>query len=155
MFHGCAKPKEFRFDPHVISGGYFTVFEGVFRTPRFNISTGGGAGGRSSNCMWIAKRSLPICAMIVEVPGSLCGFGNGNTLFLRFFITTLMPRIRALASLRTLVPENYRMMRPHQCTYKGREFIHLSLMDQSNMLPLVILERSMTNLSAARTCYLR
>jgi hypothetical protein len=26
----------------------------------------------------------------------------------------------------------------HQCTYKGREFIHLSLMDQSNMLSLVI-----------------
>ena len=26
----------------------------------------------------------------------------------------------------------------HQCTYKGREFIHLSLMDKSNMLSLVI-----------------
>jgi hypothetical protein len=26
----------------------------------------------------------------------------------------------------------------HQCTYKGREFIHLSLMDNSNMLSLVI-----------------
>jgi len=40
---------------------------------------------------YIAKRSLPIWQMIVEVPGSLGGFGNGNTLFLRFFITTVMP----------------------------------------------------------------
>ena len=40
--------------------------------------------------------------------------------------------------IRSLVPENYRMTLAHQCTYKGREFIHLSLMDQSNMLSLVI-----------------
>lgn len=45
--------------------------------------------------LWIAERSLPIWAMIVEVPGSCGGFGNANTLFLRFFITTLMPRVRA------------------------------------------------------------
>jgi hypothetical protein len=31
--------------------------------------------------------------MIVELPGSLCDLGNGNTLFLRFFITTVMPRV--------------------------------------------------------------
>jgi hypothetical protein len=29
-----------------------------------------------------------------EIPGSSGGFGNGNTLFLRFFITTVMPRVQ-------------------------------------------------------------
>src|ERR1700722_5194562 len=34
--------------------------------------------------------------MIVEIPGSSSGgFGNGNTLFLRFFITTVMPRLQS------------------------------------------------------------
>jgi hypothetical protein len=91
VFHWGAKPKEFRFHPHVVFLGYFTVFEGAFLA--LPINSGGGAGGRSSNCMWIAKRSLPSCAMIVELPGSLCDLGNGNTLFLRFFITTVMPRV--------------------------------------------------------------
>jgi hypothetical protein len=31
--------------------------------------------------------------MIVEPPGSSGGFGNGNTLFFWFFITTVMPRV--------------------------------------------------------------
>jgi hypothetical protein len=72
-------------------GGYFTILEGAFLVPRLNTTNGGGAGGRSSICVWIAKRSLPIWAMMVEVPGSSGGFGNGNTLFLRFFIKTVMP----------------------------------------------------------------
>jgi len=75
------------------SGAYFTILEGALLVLRFNIATGGGAGGRSSMCMWIAKRELPIWAMIVEVPGSSGGLGNGNTLFVRFFMTTVMPRI--------------------------------------------------------------
>jgi hypothetical protein len=40
--------------------------------------------------------------------------------------------------VRSLVPENYRMTLAHQCTYKGREYIHLSLKDESNMLSLVL-----------------
>ncbi len=48
------------------------------------------------NRIWIAKRSLPTWAMIVEIPGySSGGFGNGNTLFLWFFITTVMPRVQS------------------------------------------------------------
>ena len=78
----------------LFSGGYFTAFEGDFLALRFHITTGGAAGGKSSICMWIAKRSLPIWAMIVEVPGSSTGLGNGNRLFLRFFMTTVMPPVR-------------------------------------------------------------
>jgi len=59
----------------------------------------GDAGGRSSTCIWIAKRSLPIWQMIVEIPGSSGGFGNGNTLFLRFDNSHASP-FGALASLR-------------------------------------------------------
>jgi len=75
----------------LFSSGYFTAFEGAFLALRFSITTGGAAEGKSSICMWIAKRSLPIWAMIVEVPGSSSGLGNGNTLFLRFVMTTVMP----------------------------------------------------------------
>jgi len=51
----------------------------------------------------------------------------------------ISPQYAGLISIvRSLVPENYRMTLAHQCTYKGREFIHLSLMDRSNMLSLVI-----------------
>jgi hypothetical protein len=32
--------------------------------------------------------------MIVEVPGSSGGFGKGNTLLWRFFMTTVMLRVR-------------------------------------------------------------
>ena len=67
---------------------YFTIFEGAFFVLRFGITTGGGAGGRTSIRTWSANRSLPICAMIVEIPDSS---GTFNTLFLRFFMTTVMP----------------------------------------------------------------
>jgi hypothetical protein len=40
--------------------------------------------------------------------------------------------------VRSLVPENYRMTLAHQCTYQGREYIHLSFMDESNMLSLLV-----------------
>jgi hypothetical protein len=43
--------------------------------------------------------------------------------------------------VRSVVPERYRMTMAHQCTYKGREFIHLSLMDESNILSLVITQK--------------
>jgi len=40
--------------------------------------------------------------------------------------------------VRSLVPEKYRMTLAHQCTFKGREYIHLSLKDESSVLSLVI-----------------
>ena len=40
--------------------------------------------------------------------------------------------------VRSQVPEKYRMTLAHRCTYSGREYIHLSLRDESNMLSLVI-----------------
>ena len=43
--------------------------------------------------------------------------------------------------VRGIVPENYRMTLAHQCTYIGREYIHLSLKDESNMLSLVITKK--------------
>jgi len=43
--------------------------------------------------------------------------------------------------VRNLVPEKYRMTLAHQCTYSGREYIHLSLKDESHMLSLVITKK--------------
>ena len=91
QFHGGSEPEEFRFNPHVFPG-YFTIVEAAFLALRFGMNSIGGTGGRSSTCIWIAKRSLPIWQVIVEIPGPSGGFGNGNTLFLRFFITTVIPR---------------------------------------------------------------
>ncbi len=40
--------------------------------------------------------------------------------------------------VRSQVPEDYRMMLAHQCRYHGRRFIHLSLMNDSHLLSLMI-----------------
>jgi hypothetical protein len=40
--------------------------------------------------------------------------------------------------VRSQVPDSYRMMLAHQCSYHRRKFVHLSLMNDSNMLSLVI-----------------
>jgi hypothetical protein len=48
----------------IVTSHYFKILEDALAL-RFRIATGGGAGGRSSTCIWIAKRSLPIWAMIV------------------------------------------------------------------------------------------
>jgi len=54
-------------------------------------------------------------------------------------VKAISPQYAGLIPIvRSLVPENYRMTLAHQCTYKGREYIHLSLKDESNMLSLVI-----------------
>jgi hypothetical protein len=74
QFDRRAKPKEFRSICSLFH--YFTILGGVFLALRFDITTGGGAGGRSSTCIWIAKRSLPIWAMIVCIPGSSSRFGR-------------------------------------------------------------------------------
>jgi hypothetical protein len=44
--------------------------------------------------------------------------------------------------VRSLVPANYRLNLAHQCTYQGREFIHLSLKNESNLLSLVITRKA-------------
>jgi hypothetical protein len=91
MVHRATKLKEFRFHLHV-AGTHFTSSEVAFLALRFGMTTGGTGGGKSSAHIWIAKRSVLIWAMIVEIPDSSSGgFGNGNTLFLRFFMTTVMP----------------------------------------------------------------
>jgi hypothetical protein len=54
-------------------------------------------------------------------------------------VKAISPQYAGLIPIvRSLVPKNYRMTLAHQCTYKGREYIHLSLMDESNTLSLVI-----------------
>jgi hypothetical protein len=93
QFDWGAKPKEFRFHLHAVSGDYFTIPIGAFLALRFDITNGGDAACRSSICIWIAKRSLPIRATMVEVPGSSGGLGKGNMLFLRFFTGPVMPRV--------------------------------------------------------------
>jgi hypothetical protein len=74
-------------------GDYFAILKGAFLALRFDITTGAAAGGRFSICIWIAKRSLPIWAVIVGVPAFSGAFVNGNTLFVRFFIGPLMPLV--------------------------------------------------------------
>lgn len=40
--------------------------------------------------------------------------------------------------VRQQLPENYRMMIAHECSYHGRKFVHLSLKNDSRLLSLVI-----------------
>jgi hypothetical protein len=55
------------------------------------------------------------------------------------FIEKMNPQYAGLIPIvRSQVPESYRMMLAHQCGYHRRQFVHLSLMNDSNMLSLVI-----------------
>lgn len=55
------------------------------------------------------------------------------------FIEKMNPRYAGLVPIvRSQVPENYRMTLAHECRYHGRRFVHLSLMNDSNMLSLVM-----------------
>jgi hypothetical protein len=55
------------------------------------------------------------------------------------FIAKMNPQYAGLIPIvRSQVPDNYRMMLAHQCSYHRRKFVHLSLMSDSNMLSLVI-----------------
>jgi hypothetical protein len=63
---------------------------GRFKSTR-GAAGGGTAGGSSSSSQWMAKRSRPTWIVIVRTAGSSDGFGNGNTFFWRFFMTTFMP----------------------------------------------------------------
>src|SRR5271165_2183613 len=44
--------------------------------------------------------------------------------------------------VRSQVPGTYRMTLAHECIYHGRKFVHLSLMDDSNMLSLVLTRKA-------------
>jgi len=55
------------------------------------------------------------------------------------FIEKMNPKYAGLIPIvRSQVPEEYRMTLAHECRYHGRRFVHLSLMNDSNMLSLVI-----------------
>lgn len=52
---------------------------------------------------------------------------------------TLAPQYRGLLpAVRRHVPERYRAVLAHECSYRGRRFIHVSLRDGANLLSLVI-----------------
>jgi hypothetical protein len=44
--------------------------------------------------------------------------------------------------IRSHVPDDYRLMLAHQCRYHGRKFVHLSLMNDSHLLSMVIARKS-------------
>jgi hypothetical protein len=44
--------------------------------------------------------------------------------------------------VRSQVPENYRMTLAHECRYHKRRFVHLSLMDDANMMSVVITRKA-------------
>src|SRR5215467_611711 len=55
------------------------------------------------------------------------------------FIEKMNPKYAGLIPIvRSQVPEDYRMTLAHECRYHGRRFVHLSLLNDSNMLSLVI-----------------
>lgn len=55
------------------------------------------------------------------------------------FVRKMDPQYAGLIPIvRSEVPSSYRMSLAHQCIYHGRKFVHLSLMNDSNMLSLVI-----------------
>jgi len=59
------------------------------------------------------------------------------------FVVKITPQYAGLIPIvRSQVPETYRMMLAHQCSYHGRKFIHLSLMNDSNMLSLVMTRKA-------------
>jgi hypothetical protein len=59
------------------------------------------------------------------------------------FIEKINPNYAGLIPIvRSQVPASYRMMLAHECSYHRRKFVHLSLMNDSNMLSLVITRKS-------------
>ena len=59
------------------------------------------------------------------------------------FIQKMNPQYVGLIPLvRSQVPDTYRMSLAHECRYHGRRFVHLSLMNDSNMLSLVITRKA-------------
>ncbi len=54
-------------------------------------------------------------------------------------VVSMGPQYAGLIPIvRNQVPEDYRLMLAHQCRYRGRRFVHLSLMNDSHLLSIVI-----------------
>lgn len=59
------------------------------------------------------------------------------------FVAKMDPRYAGLIPIvRSQVPENYRMMIAHECSYHRRKFVHLTLKNDSNTLSVVIARKS-------------
>jgi len=59
------------------------------------------------------------------------------------FLQKMKPQFAGLIPIvRSQVPGNYRMTLAHECRYHGRRFVHLSFMDDANMLSLVMTRKS-------------
>jgi len=55
------------------------------------------------------------------------------------FVQKMGPKYAGLIPIvRDQIPTDYRMMLAHQCRYHGRQFVHLSLMNDSHLLSLAI-----------------
>jgi hypothetical protein len=55
------------------------------------------------------------------------------------FVQKMGPKYAGLIPIvRNKVPTDYRMMLAHQCRYQGRQFVHLSLMNDSHLISLAI-----------------
>jgi hypothetical protein len=58
-------------------------------------------------------------------------------------ITQMNPQYSALVPIvRKYVPKTYDMRLAHECRYHNRKFVHLSLMDGSSMISLVITRKN-------------
>jgi hypothetical protein len=59
------------------------------------------------------------------------------------FVEKMNPQYAGLIPIvRSQVPDSYRMMLAHECRYHRRKFVHLSLMNDVNMLSLVITRKN-------------
>jgi hypothetical protein len=59
------------------------------------------------------------------------------------FVEKMNPQYAGLIPIvRSQVPDTYRLTLAHECRYHSRKFVHLSLMDDSNMLSLVIARKT-------------
>ena len=59
------------------------------------------------------------------------------------FLEKMNPQYAGLIPIvRSLIPGSYKMMLAHECHYQKRTFVHLSLMDGSNMVSLVIARKA-------------
>ena len=59
------------------------------------------------------------------------------------FVAKMGPQFAGLIPIiRSHVPDNYALNLAHQCKYHGRKFVHLSLMDNSHLLSVVLTRKA-------------
>lgn len=59
------------------------------------------------------------------------------------FLEKMNPKYAGLIPIvRSQIPGSYRMMLAHECRFQQRKFVHLSLMNGSNMVSLVIARKT-------------